>query len=358
MCKRKTTAEYTAQVAALSSGITVVGEYKTAKVKITHECAEGHQWDAAPYNILRGKGCPRCSGRIPPKPYQERLDDMGKGFTAIGEYKDDRTNITHECAEGHQWDAKPNSILRGRGCPHCSGRIPAKPYQERLDDMGKGFTAIGEYKTVNSKITHECDKGHQWEARPSNILGGDGCPHCSGRIPAKTYQERLDDMGKGITAVGEYKSAHTNITHECAEGHQWEARPSNMLSGNGCPVCAEYGFNEGKPSLLYVLEHKLQDGRTRTNIGITNRTVEERYAAEDLATVTRRTTISGLGADVRKLEQRLHEMLSDHLDDRGFGFRTKKGSKECFDYPFEAAAKLAHYKGSPEGLEVSRAVFN
>ena len=239
----------------------------------------------------------------------------------------------------------------------CKRKTTAE-YTAQVAALSSGITVVGEYKTAYTKITHECAEGHQWDASPSSILRGRGCPHCSGYIPAKPYQERLDDMGKGITAVGEYRRAHTNITHECAEGHQWDARPSNILSGNGCPVCAESGFSDEKPSQLYVLEHKLADGRTRTNIGITNRTVEERYSADALDTITRRTTIAGLGSDVRKLEQRLHEMLSDHLDARGFGFRTKKGSKECFDYPFEAAAKLAHYKGSPEGLEVSRAVFN
>ena len=299
MCKRKTTAEYAAQVAALGKGITVVGEYKLTGTKIAHKCAEGHQWGATPNNILRGSGCPHCAGQIPAKPYQQRLDDMGKGFIAIGEYKNSHTKITHQCAEGHEWDAPPGVILHGRGCPHCAGQVPDKPYQQRLDELGSGFVALGEY---------------------------DG--------------------------------AHKRIAHQCSRGHQWDASPTNVLRVSGCPECAEHGYKLSKPALLYVLEHKLPDGRTRTNIGITNRTVEERYDVDALDTITRRTTIEGHGVDVRKLEQSLHEMLSDHLDARGFGFKTKKGSKECFDYPFEAAAKLAHYKGSPVDREVGRAVSN
>ena len=57
---KKTHAEYVAQVEALGKGFTVVGEYVRSKVPVTHRCAKGHKWDAKPNNILNGSNCPAC----------------------------------------------------------------------------------------------------------------------------------------------------------------------------------------------------------------------------------------------------------------------------------------------------------
>ena len=57
MPRKKTHAEYVAQVDALGKGITVVGEYAGDKKAIKHRCTEGHEWDGMPTNILRGAKC-------------------------------------------------------------------------------------------------------------------------------------------------------------------------------------------------------------------------------------------------------------------------------------------------------------
>ena len=38
--------------------------------------------------------------------------------------------------------------------------------------------------------------------------------------------------------VGELVNARTKTTFRCAEGHEWGARPTNVMSGTGCPHCA------------------------------------------------------------------------------------------------------------------------
>ena len=58
--KQKTHKEYSSEVEALNTGIVVLGKYSNCHSKITHQCSNGHQWEAAPSNILNGSGCPRC----------------------------------------------------------------------------------------------------------------------------------------------------------------------------------------------------------------------------------------------------------------------------------------------------------
>ena len=55
----------------------------------------------------------------------------GKCLSPI--YKNARTKLLWECAEGHQWEAVPDSVKRGSWCPKCSykkGWAKRKPGQK------------------------------------------------------------------------------------------------------------------------------------------------------------------------------------------------------------------------------------
>ena len=61
LLKRKSHDDYVAEVVAINSGIEVVGKYVGNKVAISHRCAKGHEWQAKPNSILSGKGCLICA---------------------------------------------------------------------------------------------------------------------------------------------------------------------------------------------------------------------------------------------------------------------------------------------------------
>lgn len=61
--KKKTTAEYQAEVDKISPGTLVLEEYKGADVKILHRCPCGCEWRTTPSNFLSGYGCPECARR-------------------------------------------------------------------------------------------------------------------------------------------------------------------------------------------------------------------------------------------------------------------------------------------------------
>lgn len=53
--------ERLAQIAEKSGGKLISKAYLGEKVKLKFRCSEGHEWEAAPTNILRGKWCRKCS---------------------------------------------------------------------------------------------------------------------------------------------------------------------------------------------------------------------------------------------------------------------------------------------------------
>ena len=127
MARKKTHAEYVAEVDALNKGITVVGEYAGNKKKIEHLCGKCNKpWFVKPTSVLSGNsdGCSSCAGKDRTHAdYVAAVDALNKGITVVGQYVTSRTKITHRCAEGHEWDAHPTNILTGRGCPECYRKI-------------------------------------------------------------------------------------------------------------------------------------------------------------------------------------------------------------------------------------------
>lgn len=142
------------------------------------------------------------------------------------------------------------------------------------------------YITAKDKSIFICPIHGEWEARPDNILHGKGCPGCrrqkivesnkqkslqaSKRFPiqaAEIHQDKYD------YSKSKYSSVHEQVEIICHEhGSFWQS-PANHLSGqNGCPDCSVFGYRTSKPGWLYL--QTLNDEFIK--IGITNHTPERR----------------------------------------------------------------------------------
>ncbi len=57
----------------------------------------------------------------------------------------------------------------------------------------------------------------------------------------KTHKEFIEEMkviNPNINILGTYKSTHKHVRCRCKiDGYEWDAMPSNLLRGKGCPVC-------------------------------------------------------------------------------------------------------------------------
>ena len=234
---------------------------------------------------------------------QERIDRHGRGIVMVGDYVNIRTKTTCQCSEGHEWQARPSDVMKGSGCPHCAGQAPLSKEicNERLKD--RNIKMVGEYLGANHKTAFQCLEGHEWDATPDNVMRGNGCPHCA-VVSEEKCNERISD--RGIKVVGEYVNTHTKTTFQCSEGHEWETTPSSVMDGRGCPTCANYGFDPTKPAVLYYLRIDSVVEGTVFKIGITNNTVQKRFSNTDLDKITVLSIEHfEVGADAKSLEQLL-----------------------------------------------------
>lgn len=228
-------------------------EVNSVVIRTTWKCSKGHQWEARYYTIYSGKGCPYCAGKIRKTPEDYHKMAQAYGFKWIGpEVKSVIYQTTWECIKGHQWKARYNNIQGGQGCPYCAGKARKIPQDYHDLAKGRGFKWLGpEVKGAKFKTTWECGKGHQWEAKYNAIKDGRGCPYCPENAPKLPQDYHNLARERRFKWVGpEVKSVTTKTTWECSRGHRWEAVYSSVQQGSGCPVCNE---SKGEKRVAEVL---------------------------------------------------------------------------------------------------------
>ena len=151
--------------------------YISAQTKLHFRCNCGNEWWATPNNIKGGKWCPKCGGT-----QKYTLEDMKKlakkkgGVCLSKEYIDVKSKLKWRCAEGHEWEATPDKILRNRWCHECGGFVKGTIEEYKILAQKRGGKCLSEeYINANTKLHFECVKGHDWWTKPSSVKAGHWC---------------------------------------------------------------------------------------------------------------------------------------------------------------------------------------
>lgn len=137
---KKTQEEYEAELAIKKPIIKVIGKYINLKTKIEHECVVcGYRWDVLPDNMLHvSNGCPKCGKRAPLNQNEliNRIAKIDDSIEVVGEYYNTATKTSFRCKKcGNVWEARPNNILNGKGCPNCKSSKGEKEVARILDEL-------------------------------------------------------------------------------------------------------------------------------------------------------------------------------------------------------------------------------
>jgi hypothetical protein len=137
-------------------------------------------------------------------------------------------------------------------------------YEQDLLSKNIAYIPVEPYAGSKNKILHKCPEGHEWPARPNDILSGIGCPSCR-RVKqsinqTKTHEQyELELSSKSIPyrPLEAYSGARNKILHKCSLGHEWYSTPNKILSGGGCPECDI--INKTKTHEEYLKQLKLKN---------------------------------------------------------------------------------------------------
>ena len=115
-------------------------------------------------------------------------------------YSGSNVKLKWECSNGHQWEATPTGIKRGRWCKKCACIRAASKKKLTIDEMRtiaheRGGKCLSEtYKNASSKLLWQCEYGHQWEATPGHIKTGTWCIKCSRKYSHDHRKLSIDEM--------------------------------------------------------------------------------------------------------------------------------------------------------------------
>jgi hypothetical protein len=188
---------------------------------------------------------------------QHRLEEMCRLANSRGgaclskQFVDHKTKLHWRCAEGHEWSAIPQNVMRNHWCMICGNERQGRLKAHTIEMMRKvaaekqGECLSQSYKNNLTKLRWRCKYGHEWEAVASNILSygkdkGSWCPICAGRLSKPDQLRHLAELAQsrgGQVLSKRYVDAKTPLRWQCSKGHTWKAAPDTVKHGTWCPAC-------------------------------------------------------------------------------------------------------------------------
>ena len=228
--------------------------YRTQQDVIPFKCAKcGHEWETKPHYLLLDShnrvGCPEC-GKEKTKQkgnkvktteeFKAELAEISPDIEVLSEYKNTKTKIrvrhTPETCQ-HEWEAMPNKLLNGQGCPICrlGTQRTHESYLAELKENGIIYEPQAEFAGVDTKIPHLCPTcGNPWDVSPYNILHGYGCPICkAGRVSYDfaEFADKIHELDPMIDPLEDFKGMQVKTHLKCRRcGHEWDPLPYDFFN--------------------------------------------------------------------------------------------------------------------------------
>jgi hypothetical protein len=265
-----------------------LSNYVTNKTGVVIVCKTHGRFLQSPNNHLRGMGCRSCSNEKfksdVAKFIRKSKNKHGDKYDySLVEYVNNKTDVEIFCKDHGSFLQSPNMHLRGHGCPDCnkSKMLTTDSFIDKAINIHGDRYDYSRVKYISSQtpILIVCKQHGAFPQRPSSHLSGRNCPVCSDtKLSTSEFIDRSRDV-HGDTydySLSNYVNAKTDVVIVCKKHGSFLQNPSTHLKGSDCPDCAVTGYKTSKPGTLYYVRFDLPE-LTLWKIGITNRTVRERF---------------------------------------------------------------------------------
>jgi len=235
-------------LASIRGGRCLSTAYRGSSHKLNWACAKGHRFSRTPASVKHGAWCLTCRGRRVHTIEEMHSVAHERGGACLSlEYRSMRAPLKWRCETGHTWTACAETVLRGSWCPDCFGQSRGSIAKLRELARTRGGVCLSDTYVNNlHKLRWRCRQGHEWDARPMNIVMGTWCPTCANvsRTRKGKRKRTLDEMQAlaanrgGRCTSDAYANYATKLEWQCHAGHQWNATPKSIIHGSWCPQCA------------------------------------------------------------------------------------------------------------------------
>lgn len=272
-------------------------------------------------------GTPKGSIEVLNKFSQEKYNGQ---YIFSGEYIKSTTKVDVYCTKHDEhFKMRPDSFKGGQiGCPKCikeklrKSKYSQEDIIQKIKDIHGDKYDLSEihYKDTQGKIKLICPKHGTWETKVNGILSkGYGCPKCrdeeNGKRKRLNISELKDRSNINYNNKYEVKDIKWEDTcwglyycKDCKEMH-WQ-RAYDHPKYIPCS-CAEQGYKKEKDSLLYYFEF-LYENKLYYKIGVTNRTVKDRYRLSDINKITNQIIFPMKGSKALEWEKLILETYHEY----------------------------------------------
>lgn len=310
-------------------------EYKGQKYKVIITCKVHGDFEVLPGNHLtKGSGCPMCSK------HKRRTTEtfIAEAVTKHGAQYDYseviftgvHNKVTITCKDHGRFEITPEGHLTNvAGCPKCGhqriSEVRSMSQQEFINKATEAHNGLYSYEKlvyagIKNKVEITCRRhGSFWQAADNHLHLKHGCPKCDEEYRNSEFKHDRYTVEQFIEIATNklgtkydysqinYINTKTPITIICPEHGPFKQRPSNHLTGyEGCPECAiGGGFNISLPGICYLMKFSIDD-QIVYKVGITNRTIQDRYSSEEFKhCIETKTKAFNVGKDAYTMEQTL-----------------------------------------------------
>ena len=208
--------------------------------------------------------------------YEKNKDLYSPDTLAIGSHK----IVWWICENGHSYQTRVYSRVKGNGCPYCSGRKAIEgindlktvaPELAEQWNYKRNTTLPENYKLhSNKKVWWICPRGHEWQAIISDRASGNGCPICSGKKTiaglndlSTLYPEVLNEWDEQknfpLTPNDIAPGSHKKVWWKCIKGHSYKTTVyAKAKLKSSCPICLNKqlltGYNDFKTLYPHLMK--------------------------------------------------------------------------------------------------------
>ena len=245
---------------------------------------------------------------------------------SLVQYLNNKTKVEIICnIEGHKnFMQTPDAHINiGNGCPECKKcklSYSTDTFIKKANKVHSNYYTYQStvYTLAGNAVTVTCPVHGDFSVRANQHLAGQICMKCDIANKTKSVEEYLLEAAaihndKYDYSLVNYTTSKEQIRIVCPMHGEFKQRASDHLAGASCPSCAGYGFQPSKPAILYYLKITTDTNQVLYKIGITNRTVNERFNLTDLSKIEIvKQKLYDNGQDALDWETKLKRMYKEY----------------------------------------------
>jgi hypothetical protein len=208
-----------------------------------------------------------------------KLNSVNKNILVLDKYYNIKKKLNCKCILcKHEWLARPDSLLRGISCPKCGKHKirTSEEFEKEIFEKNPNLLILGDFTTTKKKILVKClIDNYEWYVKPESLIKGCGCPKCVGTAKPtdEDFRQKIFKINPDIEILDNYINHYTKLKIKCNnDGNIWMASPHTLLWGIGCPICSsskgeKYCSNILKNnSIEYISQHSFNDLKSDSNM--------------------------------------------------------------------------------------------